>query len=46
MRLVESDEGVREDSEDTMVAREAGVDRAAYSAEEAAVREEEESDLP
>ncbi|MBV2363629.1 DUF5709 domain-containing protein [Streptomonospora nanhaiensis] len=46
VRLVESDEGVREDSEDTMVAREAGVDRAAYSAEEAAVREEEESDLP
>ncbi|MDA0566092.1 DUF5709 domain-containing protein [Streptomonospora sp. S1-112] len=46
VRLVESDEGLREDAEDTMVAREAGVDRGAYSAEEAAVHEEDESDLP
>ncbi|GAA1781585.1 MULTISPECIES: DUF5709 domain-containing protein [Streptomonospora] len=46
VRVVESDEGVREDSEDTMVARDAGADRRAYSAEESAVHEEDESEEP
>ncbi|MDT0303669.1 DUF5709 domain-containing protein [Streptomonospora wellingtoniae] len=46
VRIVESDEGVREDREDSMVARDAGADRRAYSAEESAVREEDESEEP
>ncbi|QBI55244.1 DUF5709 domain-containing protein [Streptomonospora litoralis] len=45
VRVVESDEGVREDAEDTMIARDAGVDRQAFSAEESAVHEEDESEL-
>lgn len=49
VRVVETDEGVREDHEGTMIARDPGTDRQAYSAEESAVHEEseaEESDLP
>ncbi|GAB3212460.1 DUF5709 domain-containing protein [Marinactinospora thermotolerans] len=45
-RLVAEDEGVREDDEDELVAGDAGFDRGAYSAEEQAVREREDPDLP
>ncbi|GAA4909456.1 DUF5709 domain-containing protein [Streptomonospora salina] len=52
VRVVATDEGVREHHEDTLIARDPGADHEAYSAEESAVRREdepadaEESDLP
>ncbi|GAA3747930.1 hypothetical protein HDA32_001577 [Spinactinospora alkalitolerans] len=45
-RLVSEDEGVREDHEGTLIAEDTGFDRGVYSAEEQAVREEDESELP
>ncbi|GAA3723570.1 DUF5709 domain-containing protein [Salinactinospora qingdaonensis] len=42
LRLVEEDEGAREDREASLVAEEAGTDQAAMSAEEEAVHTEEE----
>lgn len=48
VRVVETDEGIRRDEEGTMIARDPGADRQAYSAEESAVHEEDEeqSELP
>ncbi|RNL87436.1 DUF5709 domain-containing protein [Halostreptopolyspora alba] len=42
MRLVEEDEGIREDREETLIAQDAGEDRGAYTPEEQALHTEEE----